>query len=49
MIKEFLRKIRKDKVKIIFLKEIKELLRNKEILVTVIIMPIVFSILIPRQ
>ena len=49
MIKEFLRKIRKDKVKIIFLKEIKELLRNKEILVTVIIMPIVFSILIPTS
>ena len=49
MIKEFLRKIRKDKVKIIFLKEIKELLKNKEILVTVIIMPIVFSILIPTS
>ena len=47
MVKEFFRKIRIDKIKVIFRKEVKELLKNKEILVTVIIMPIVFSLLIP--
>lgn len=47
MSKKFFKKIRKDKVKILFRKEVKELLKNKEILVTVIIMPIVFSLLIP--
>ena len=40
-------KIRKEKVLLIFKKEFKELLRNKEILVTIIIMPIVFALLIP--
>ncbi|MCE7745613.1 MAG: ABC transporter permease subunit [Candidatus Heimdallarchaeota archaeon] len=47
MVKEFFKKIRKDKVNIIFRKEVKELLKNREILVTVIIMPIIFSLLIP--
>ena len=47
MVKEFFRKIRIDKIKVIFRKEVKELLKNKEILATVIIMPIVFSLLIP--
>jgi ABC-type Na+ efflux pump permease subunit len=49
MSKEFFKRIRKDKIGIIFHKEIRELLRNKEILVTVILMPIVFSVLIPMS
>ena len=49
MVKEFFRKIRKEKIKVIFRKEVKELLKNKEILVTVIIMPIIFSLLIPMS
>ncbi|MBK5113191.1 MAG: ABC transporter permease subunit [Candidatus Heimdallarchaeota archaeon] len=49
MIKGFFKKIRKDKISIIFRKEVRELLKNKEILVTVILMPIIFSILIPMS
>ncbi|NHJ33528.1 MAG: ABC transporter permease subunit [Asgard group archaeon] len=49
MVKGFFKKIRKDKISIIFRKEVRELLKNKEILVTVILMPIIFSVLIPMS
>lgn len=42
-------KIRKEKVFLIFKKEIKEMLKSKEILATIIIMPVMFSVLIPAS
>ncbi len=47
MAKRTSKKLRKEKIFLIFKKEFQELLRNKEILATIVIMPIIFAVLVP--
>ncbi|NHJ48218.1 MAG: ABC transporter permease [Asgard group archaeon] len=49
MTKRATKKIRFEKIKTIYRKELKELLKNREITITIIIMPIVFSLLVPAS
>ncbi|MGC9778774.1 MAG: ABC transporter permease subunit [Candidatus Heimdallarchaeota archaeon] len=49
MTNRLFKRVRKNKITTIFRKEIREILKNKEILITIIIMPIVFSLLVPAS